>query len=71
MSLFFRKSIKLLPGLRLNLSKSGIGLSAGIKGARVGMGPHGAYVAGGKHGIYFRKAIGGKSRRSWLKRWFG
>lgn len=30
-----RKSIKLAPGVRLNVSKSGIGMSAGVKGFRV------------------------------------
>src|SRR5215204_3840839 len=32
---FFRKSIKIAPGLRLNLSKRGAGLSAGPRGAKV------------------------------------
>jgi hypothetical protein len=36
----FRKSIKLGP-FRLNLSKNGVGVSAGVKGARVGVGPRG------------------------------
>lgn len=29
-----RKSINLFPGLKLNLSKKGLGLSAGVKGLR-------------------------------------
>lgn len=37
----FRKSIKLGKNLRVNLSKSGVGLSAGVKGARVSVGPKG------------------------------
>lgn len=37
MGLRFRRSIKVLPGVRLNLSKSGIGISAGIRGLRVGL----------------------------------
>lgn len=37
----FRKSIRLGGGLRLNVSKRGIGLSAGVKGARIGIGPRG------------------------------
>lgn len=36
-----RKSIKLFGGVKLNLSKSGVGISAGVKGARVGIGPRG------------------------------
>ncbi|MEP7193203.1 MAG: DUF4236 domain-containing protein [Actinomycetota bacterium] len=31
----YRKSIKLMPGVRMNISKKGIGYSAGVKGARV------------------------------------
>ena len=34
----FRKSVK-LGGLKLNLSKSGIGISTGIKGVRIGISP--------------------------------
>ena len=36
MSWFLRKSFPLGP-LRFNLSKSGIGMSAGVKGARIGV----------------------------------
>jgi hypothetical protein len=35
MSFRFRKSVKLLPGVRLNISKSGISTSIGTKGATV------------------------------------
>jgi len=34
MGLRFRKTISLLPGVRLNISKSGVGVSAGVKGLR-------------------------------------
>ncbi|MBQ4238666.1 MAG: DUF4236 domain-containing protein, partial [Ruminococcus sp.] len=34
MGLRFRKTISLLPGVRLNISKSGLGISAGIPGLR-------------------------------------
>ena len=37
----FRKSISLGKGVRLNISKRGLGVSAGVKGARVGIGPRG------------------------------
>jgi len=30
----FRKSFKIFPGLKLNVSKSGLGLSAGVKGRK-------------------------------------
>jgi hypothetical protein len=38
MSLYIRKSISVGP-FRFNLSKSGVGVSAGIKGVRFGAGP--------------------------------
>ena len=38
MAFRFRRSIKLLPGVRLNVSKSGITTSIGIKGATVNVG---------------------------------
>jgi hypothetical protein len=38
----FRKSIKLMPGVRLNIGKSGVSASVGIKGASVNLGKRGA-----------------------------
>lgn len=43
----FRKSISLFPGVRLNIGKKGLGVSAGVKGARVGVGSKGAYTSVG------------------------
>jgi uncharacterized protein DUF4236 len=37
----FRKSIKLLPGFRLNLSKSGVSASIGGRGHTLNVGPKG------------------------------
>ncbi|MGN1370190.1 MAG: DUF4236 domain-containing protein [Aristaeellaceae bacterium] len=37
----FRKSVKLGKHTRINLSKSGVGVSTGVKGFRVGVGPRG------------------------------
>jgi hypothetical protein len=59
MGIRFRKSFKAGP-VRVNLSKSGIGFSAGVEGARAGVGPRGAYIGGGKGGIYFREQLGAK-----------
>jgi TolA-binding protein len=39
----FHKSFKLAPGVKVNLSKKGLGMSVGTKGARVGIGPRGSY----------------------------
>ena len=41
MSLRFRKSIKIAPGVKMNISKKGIGYSVGTKGARVSVGANG------------------------------
>ncbi|MDR5659477.1 DUF4236 domain-containing protein [Serpentinicella sp. ANB-PHB4] len=41
MGLRLRKSINMGKGMRLNLSKRGVGVSAGVKGFRVGVGPRG------------------------------
>jgi len=55
MPFYIRKSFGAGP-LRLNLSKSGFGISAGVTGARVGLSSDGrAYVHGGRHGLYYRK----------------
>jgi hypothetical protein len=61
-SLFIRKSFGGLGPVRLNLSKSGLGVSAGIKGARIGVGPRGAYVHAGRGGLYYRKQLSTGSR---------
>lgn len=44
MALRFRKSIKILPGLRLNLSKDGITANVGVKGANVSVGKRGTFL---------------------------
>lgn len=65
MGIFFRKSIKLGKHTRLNISKSGIGISTGVKGARIGINSKGkTYVAGGKNGIYFRKQLSGNAKNT-------
>jgi hypothetical protein len=58
MGFYFRKAFSFGP-LRLNLSKSGAGVSVGVKGARIGVTPGGrAYVHAGRGGFYFRQQIG-------------
>ena len=59
-----RKSISLGGGMRVNISKGGIGMSGGIKGLRVGVNSRGAYMAGGSHGLYYRESLGGSSSSS-------
>ncbi len=58
MGLSFRKSMKIAPGIRLNLSKRGLGLSAGLRGARVSANTKGeTNVSGGHGGLYYRKRL--------------
>ena len=60
---YLRKSFRAGP-IRFNLSKSGIGASLGVTGARVGLSSQGrAYVHGGRGGVYYRKTLGGGRRR--------
>ncbi|NET71395.1 MAG: DUF4236 domain-containing protein [Sphaerospermopsis sp. SIO1G2] len=56
MGIYLRKSVS-VGSFRFNLSKSGVGLSAGVKGFRVGTGPRGNYVHMGRGGIYYRKTL--------------
>ena len=46
----FQKRIKLLPGISLNLSKSGLSVSAGPRGAKINIGKRGATATGGLPG---------------------
>lgn len=63
MGFYLRKPVKAGP-FRFNISKSGIGVSGGVKGLRVGSGPRGNYVHMGRHGVYYRKTLGSGSGRS-------
>ena len=58
MSFYIRKSVKFGP-IRFNISKSGIGISTGVKGARISTGPLGTYINLGRNGIYYRQKIDG------------
>jgi hypothetical protein len=58
MPFYIRKSVSVGP-FRFNLSKSGIGLSAGVKGFRIGTGPRGNYVHMGRNGLYYRASLNG------------
>jgi hypothetical protein len=52
----FRKSLGFGP-LRVNLSKSGIGYSVGVRGARIGANSRGTYIRVGRGGIYYQKYL--------------
>jgi hypothetical protein len=58
MGLFFRKSLRLLPGLRVTLSKSGPRLGFGVPGVRASVDLHGkARLSGGAGPIRYQKSI--------------
>lgn len=59
MGFFIRKAFKAGP-VRINLSKGGVGVSAGVTGARLGLNKNGAYVYGGRHGLYYRESLNPK-----------
>ena len=62
MGFYFKKSKSFGP-FRINMSKSGIGFSTGIKGARLSIGPKGTYVNMGRNGMYYRKKLGSNSNK--------
>lgn len=61
MGWYLRTSVRMGP-VRWNLSKSGIGMSVGVRGLRVGTGPRGSYVTSGRGGLYFGQRIGTSTR---------
>src|SRR3989338_4601198 len=63
MGWYIRKAFSTGP-VRLNLSKSGLGMSFGVKGARLGVGPRGAYTHLGRGGLYYRSGYSGGRRAS-------
>ena len=67
MGFYVRKSLKAGP-FRFNLSKSGVGVSAGVPGFRVGSGPRGNYVHVGAHGVYYRASLGARAGGDAAKR---
>lgn len=56
MGFYLRKGFNFGP-LRLNLSRSGLGASFGVKGARIGVGPRGSYIHMGRGGLYYRQTL--------------
>lgn len=61
MAFRFRKTLSLGKGLKLNIGKGTVGLSAGVKGAHIGLGSRGAYTSAGIPGT-------GLSTMSYLKK---
>ena len=61
MGWYIRKSKNIGP-IRVNLSKSGLGISGGVKGFRISKGPKGTYLNAGRNGIYYRKKLDSSNR---------
>lgn len=63
MGFFFNKRIKILPGITMNISKSGVSWSLGVRGAKVNISKRGTYLTGGipGTGIYAREKLFGKN----------
>jgi hypothetical protein len=54
----YRRSRRIAPGVRLNLSKRGFGISAGQRGAKVSMNSRGQRTLWlSKLGFFFRKKL--------------
>jgi hypothetical protein len=77
----FRRTVRILPGVRLNLSKSGVSTSIGVRGATINLGKRGAKATIGLPGtgISYSTPIGagaatggdaapGSSARRWPRR---
>lgn len=61
----FRRSIKILPGVKLNLGKRGISTSVGVRGAHITMGTSGTRVSAGipGTGLGYTEKLGKKGTR--------
>jgi hypothetical protein len=58
MGWFFRKSFRLLPGVRINISKSGPRLSVGVPGARASFDMEGkTRLYGGMGPVRYQKTV--------------
>ncbi|MEO8607785.1 MAG: DUF4236 domain-containing protein [Chloroflexota bacterium] len=65
----FRKSLQLLPGVRLNISKTGASLSLGPRGAHITTGTSGTYFSLDLpgSGAYYRQKTGYQAQRLGLR----
>jgi hypothetical protein len=64
----FQKRLRILPGVRANLSKSGVSASFGPKGANVNVGRDGITTNAGipGTGLSYRQKMSGKNRSAWI-----
>ena len=61
----FRRSIRIAPGLRVNVGRRGVSLSAGVRGASLTFGSRGTYANVGipGTGLSYRQKLGGGSEQ--------
>lgn len=67
MGLQFRKSVKIIPGVRINFTNGGVGLGLGGKGCRVNINKKGMSTSIGADGLYltdYERFNKGKSNNS-------
>lgn len=67
MGMRIRKSIKLGPGVRFNISKTGVGISAGVKGARYSIHSSGRETTSARlpgTGVYYMRQTGGHGSKA-------
>ena len=64
----FQKRLRMLPGLRANLSKSGVSAILGPRGANVNVGPGGISTNAGipGSGLSYRQKMTPKNRSAWI-----
>lgn len=57
----FRESFKILPGVRINLSRKGVGASVGVKGLHLGVGGGRApRITGGFGPLHYYRSLGAR-----------
>lgn len=65
MTFWGRKRIKIAPGIYLNASSNGLGISAGVKGFRISTNSKGdTYLNAGRYGLYYREKLNKKEKNS-------
>ncbi|HED4438636.1 TPA: DUF4236 domain-containing protein, partial [Pasteurella multocida] len=65
----FRKRVKIAPGITVNLSKSGVNTTVGVKGLSVNIGKNGTHLNAGVPGtgIYTRTKLSGSKKEKELE----
>lgn len=63
MGFSLRRSFKIAPGVRFNISSKGLGVSVGVKGARVSAGPRGVQFRGGIGPLRYQQTLSGRDRK--------